>query len=74
MHLASTYTGQALIGRDTVAFTTKKISRKSHQQVSAAIQEPPVSKKDLRKPRDENVDAANGFFVDHTCIDCDTCR
>ncbi|CAK0771378.1 hypothetical protein CVIRNUC_003855 [Coccomyxa viridis] len=74
MHLASTYTGQALIGRDTVAFTTKKISRKNHQQVLATIQEPPVSKKDLRKPRDENVDAANGFFVDHTCIDCDTCR
>ena len=74
MHLASTYTGQALIGRNTVAFTTRKSSRKSHQQVSATIQEPPVSKKDLRKPRDENVDAANGFFVDHTCIDCDTCR
>ena len=74
MHLASTFTGQALTGRNTVAFTIKKSSRKLHQQVSATIQEPPVSKKELRKPRDENVDAANGFFVDHTCIDCDTCR
>ena len=74
MHLASTYTGQALIGRSPAAFTTRRSSRASHQQVSAVIQEPPVSKKDLRKPRDENVDAANGFYVDHTCIDCDTCR
>ena len=74
MHLASTITGQALIGRNTAAFTAKRSSRACHQQVSATIQEPPVSKKDLRKPRDENVDAAIGFYVDHTCIDCDTCR
>ena len=74
MHLASIYTGQALSSRSNVAFASRKGSRKNYQQVSAVIQEPPVSKKDLRKPRDENVDAADGFFVDHTCIDCDTCR
>lgn len=33
-----------------------------------------MSKKELRKPRDENIGAEKGFFVDHTCIDCDTCR
>ncbi|BDA50908.1 hypothetical protein COCOBI_17-1270 [Coccomyxa sp. Obi] len=40
----------------------------------AVVQEPP--KKDVRKPRSENVglDKKGAFFVDHTCIDCDTCR
>ena len=27
-----------------------------------------MSKKELRKPRSENVGAEKGFFVDHTCI------
>ncbi|EIE27165.1 Metallo-hydrolase/oxidoreductase [Coccomyxa subellipsoidea C-169] len=43
-------------------------------KVQAVVQEPP--KKDVRKPRSENVglDQTGAFFVDHTCIDCDTCR
>ncbi|MGM7466750.1 MBL fold metallo-hydrolase, partial [Escherichia albertii] len=36
-------------------------------RVSAVTQE-----KDLRKPRPQNV--AGEFYVDHTCINCDTCR
>ena len=43
-------------------------SRVLRQRVSAAVQEPPVSKKELRKPRSENTGAEKGFFVDHTCI------
>ena len=42
--------------------------RQLRQRVSAAVQEPPVSKKELRKPRNENIGAEKGFFVDHTCI------
>lgn len=31
-----------------------------------------LTAKDDRSPRSENVEGA--FYVDHTCIDCDTCR
>lgn len=42
--------------------------RMQHLRVQAVVQEPP--KKDVRKPRAENVglDHKGAFFVDHTCI------
>ena len=38
------------------------------QYTYAAAKEPSISKKELRKPRTENVGAEKGFYVDHTCI------
>ncbi|CAL5228056.1 g11121 [Coccomyxa viridis] len=73
--MASTFlSGRSVVVGSTIAVKALPSNRKLRQRVSAAVQEPPVSKKELRKPRNENVDAEKGFFVDHTCIDCDTCR
>ena len=52
----------------TVTLKAKVKSRVHRLRVSAAISEPPVSQKELRKPRSENIGADKGFFVDHTCI------
>ena len=69
MPLASTFlSGQALVAGSTTAVKSKSAPRVCRQRISAAIQEPPVSKKDLRKPRTENIGADKGFYVDHTCI------
>jgi hypothetical protein len=69
MPLTSTFlSGQGLIAGSTTAVKSKSSPRLCRQRISAAIQEPPVSKKDLRKPRTENVGADKGFYVDHTCI------
>ncbi len=67
--MASTFlSGRSVVVGSTIAVKALPSNRKLRQRVSAAVQEPPVSKKELRKPRNENVDAEKGFFVDHTCI------
>ncbi|GLT89088.1 hypothetical protein SLE2022_070880 [Rubroshorea leprosula] len=40
--------------------------------IKAVVQPQKANPKDVRQRRSENVDG--DFFVDHTCIDCDTCR
>ena len=60
--------GQPMAGENAATLKARVSSRVLRQRLSAAIAEPPVSKKDLRKPRSENVGADKGFFVDHTCI------
>ena len=67
--LTSTFlSGQARLAGDATAVWNTSAPRASRRYISAAIQEPPVSKKELRKPREENVGADKGFYVDHTCI------
>ena len=73
-HMASSFSGQVLPAKISPVLKGKTRCRSIGQHVKAAVQEPPASMKELRKPRVENVNAQNGFFVDHTCIDCDTCR
>jgi len=60
--------GQPMAVENAATLKARVSSRVLRQRLSAAIAEPPVSKKDLRKPRSENVGADKGFFVDHTCI------
>ena len=69
MPLTSTFlSNQSLFSGSTAVRKSVSASRASRQRTSAVIQEPPVSKKELRKPRTENVGADQGFYVDHTCI------
>lgn len=68
MQLASALSGQAVIGAPTATLKLKTGRKAIRQHISATVQEAPASKKELRKPRTENVDAENGFYVDHTCI------
>ncbi|CAL5223898.1 g6494 [Coccomyxa viridis] len=50
--------------------------RSSSVSVFAASTLSKTEKQAKRQPRDENVglDSKKAFYVDHTCIDCDTCR
>ncbi len=67
--MASTFlSGRNIVVGSTIAVKAMPSKRQLRRRVSAAVQEPPVSKKELRKPRDENIGAEKGFFVDHTCI------
>ena len=50
-------------------YTSSRASQHSRQKCSAKALTAPAG---VRSPRPENV--AGDFFVDHTCIDCDTCR
>ena len=65
---SSFLTGRTVAFGSTVSAKAAPNTRLLRQRISATVQEPPVSKKELRKPRSENVGAEKGFFVDHTCI------
>ena len=67
--MTSTFlSGRSVPVGSTLSTKATSSARSLRQRLSAAVQEPPVSKKELRKPRSENVGAEKGFFVDHTCI------
>lgn len=54
--------------------STRSRKARSALRVSAVVEQ--ASKKELRQPREENIglQEPGAFYVDHTCIDCDTCR
>jgi glyoxylase-like metal-dependent hydrolase (beta-lactamase superfamily II)/ferredoxin len=54
------------------AFSRKRLSVKASAQTETPIMQGRKMATDDRSARPENVEGS--FYVDHTCIDCDTCR